>query len=71
MVEKATAVIAVRGTDFSMTVDETGSSTIILLPSCTIIANERVCVVGEIQVDSDVGTVIMNKAFQATVVVGP
>src|SRR5210317_717096 len=63
-----TAVIAVRGTDFSMTVDETGSSTIILLPSCTIIANERVCVVGEIQVDSDVGTVIMNKAFQATVV---
>ena len=63
-----TATIAVRGTDFSMTVDETGSSTIILLPSCTIIANERVCVVGEIQVDSDVGTVIMNQAFQATVV---
>jgi hypothetical protein len=63
-----TATIAVRGTDFSMTVNEIGSSTIILLPSCTIIANERVCVVGEIQVESDVGTVIMNQAFQATVV---
>ena len=63
-----TAVVGVRGTDFSMTVDETGSSTIVLLPSCTIIANERVCVTGEISVESDVGTVIMNQAFQTTVV---
>ena len=63
-----TAVVGVRGTDFSMTVDETGSSTIILLPSCTIIANERVCVTGEISVESDVGTVIMNQAFQTTIV---
>jgi hypothetical protein len=63
-----TAVVGVRGTDFSMTVDETGSSTIILLPSCTIIAGERVCVTGEISVESDVGTVIMNQAFQTTVV---
>ena len=30
-----TAVVGVRGTDFSLTVDETGNSTIILLPSCT------------------------------------
>src|SRR6056300_1477390 len=63
-----TAVVGVRGTDFSMTVDETGSSTIILLPSCTIIANERVCVTGEISVENDVGIVIMNQAFQTTVV---
>ena len=63
-----TAVVGVRGTDFSMTVDETGSSTIILLPSCTIIAGERVCVTGEISVESDVGIVIMNQAFQTTVV---
>jgi hypothetical protein len=63
-----TATVGVRGTDFSMTVDETGSSTIILLPSCTIIANERVCVTGEISVESDVGTVIMNQAFQTTIV---
>lgn len=63
-----TAVIGVRGTDFSMTVDELGGSTIILLPSCTQIGKERVCVTGEISVSSDVGTVIMNQAFQATVV---
>jgi hypothetical protein len=63
-----TAVIGVRGTDFSMTVDETGSSTIILLPSCTMVGNDLLCVTGEIEVSSDVGTVILNKAFQATVV---
>jgi len=63
-----TAVIGVRGTDFSMTVDETGNSTIILLPSCTGIGSTRICVVGEIEVSSDIGTVILNQAFQATVV---
>lgn len=63
-----TAVVGVRGTDFSLTVDETGNSTIILLPSCTVIMGQRLCVVGEIEVSSDVGTVILNKAFQATVV---
>jgi hypothetical protein len=34
VVETPTATIGVRGTDFSGTVDETGRSTIILLPSC-------------------------------------
>ena len=63
-----TAVVGVRGTDFSLTVDETGNSTIILLPSCTMVMGQRLCVVGEIEVSSDVGTVILNKAFQATVV---
>lgn len=68
-----TAVVGVRGTDFSLTVDETGNSTIILLPSCTEVPRpgggvDRLCVVGEIEVSSDVGTVILNKAFQATVV---
>ena len=68
-----TAVVGVRGTDFSMTIDETGSSTIILLPSCTDVPIpggkvDRLCVVGEIEVSSDVGTVILNQAFQATVV---
>ena len=29
-----TATIAVRGTDFAMTIDEIGGSTIVLLPSC-------------------------------------
>ena len=48
-----------------MTIDETGSSTIILLPSCDTNGN---CYVGEIDVTSDAGQVIMNQAFQATVV---
>ena len=68
-----TAVVGVRGTDFTMTIDETGNSTIILLPSCTEVPGlggkvDRICVVGEIEVSSDVGTVILNQAFQATVV---
>ena len=33
-IKTPTATIAVRGTDFAMTIDEIGSSTIILLPSC-------------------------------------
>ena len=60
-----TATIGVRGTDFTMTVDEIGSSTIILLPSCD---TNGFCFVGEITVESDAGQVIMNTAFQATVV---
>ena len=60
-----TATIAVRGTDFAMTIDELGSSTIILLPSCNTLGK---CYVGEISVESDAGQVIMNQAFQATVV---
>jgi len=60
-----TATIGVRGTDFTMTVDELGSSTIILLPSCD---TSGFCFVGEITVESDAGQVIMNRAFQATVV---
>ena len=60
-----TATIGVRGTDFTMTIDEVGSSTIILLPSCDTNGN---CFVGEISVESDAGQVILSQAFQATVV---
>jgi len=63
-----TATIAVRGTDFAMTVDEIGSSTIILLPSCD---SDGMCYVGEIEVQTDAGFVIMNQAFQATTVSTP
>lgn len=68
-----TAVVGVRGTDFSLTVDETGNSTIILLPSCTEVPRpdggvDRLCVTGEIEVSSDMGFVILNQPFQATVV---
>ena len=56
-----TARIGVLGTSFSMTVDEIGKSLIILLPNPD-------GSVGKIVVESDVGQVIMNQAFQATVV---
>ena len=63
-----TATIAVRGTDFTMTVDEVGKSLVILLPSCPENSKkESECVVGEIEVATDVGAVILNQAFQATV----
>jgi hypothetical protein len=63
-----TATIAVRGTDFTMTVDELGRSTVILLPSCPRgwIDMERDCKIGKIEVITDEGKVIMDKAFQAT-----
>ena len=58
-----TATIAVRGTDFAMTVNEIGGSTIVLLPSCNDVG---FCYVGEIEVQTDAGFVIMNQAFQVT-----
>ena len=63
-----TATIAVRGTDFTMTVYELGRSTVILLPSCPKgwIDIERDCKTGKIEVITDEGKVIMDKAFQAT-----
>ena len=63
-----TATIAVRGTDFAMVVDELGGSTIILLPSCD---TKGFCYVGQIEVISDAGKVIMDQAFQATRVETP
>jgi len=66
-IQTPTATIAVRGTDFTMTVDEIGRSLVILLPSCPT-SNELDCYVGEIEVMTDVGAVIMNQAFQATLV---
>ena len=57
-----TASIAVRGTDFSMSVDESGKSLIILLP--TKVGNEYV--VGKIDVTTLAGTVTLDKAFQGT-----
>jgi hypothetical protein len=69
-IETPTATVGVRGTDFSLTVDEIGRSLIILLPSCPTGWKdiERDCVTGEIMVSSAMGTVIMNKPFQSTTV---
>jgi hypothetical protein len=59
------AKINVRGTDFIMVVDEIGGTMITLLPSCDISGS---CVTGEIMVENDNGFVIMNQAFQSTIV---
>ena len=64
-IETPSAVVGVRGTDFAMIVDEIGGSMITLLPSCDTNGD---CIVGEISVTSDVGMVIMNQAFQTTIV---
>ena len=63
-----TATIAVRGTDFSATVDELGRSTIVLLPSCPVNYRsvDRDCKVGIIDVITDAGMVTLDQAFQAT-----
>ena len=62
-VSTPTASIAVRGTDFSMVVDETGKSLIILLP--TKIGNKYI--VGKIEVTTLAGTVTLDQAFEGTV----
>jgi hypothetical protein len=63
-----TATIAVRGTDFTATVDELGASTVILLPSCPPRWQdiERDCKTGAIDVITDAGVVQLTKPFQAT-----
>ena len=63
-IQTPTATVAVRGTDFSMTVDELGRSLVMLLPSC----DTKSCVTGSIAVSNDAGTVILDVAYQATVV---
>jgi hypothetical protein len=55
-----TAQIAIRGTDFTCTVDELGRSLIILLPDANGDAS------GEIMVATGAGTVTLNKPYQAT-----
>lgn len=64
-VKTPTASISVRGTDFSMTVDELGRSLVILLPSQPQFGPS---VVGSITVSNGLGTVILTKAYEATMV---
>ena len=63
-VSTPTATVAVRGTDFSMTVDELGRSLVMLLPSC----DTKGCVTGAILVSNEAGSVLLDVAYQATVV---
>jgi hypothetical protein len=60
-IQTPTARIGVRGTAFSMTVDEIGRSLVILLPNAD-------GTVGEISVESDMGQVLLTQAYQATMV---
>lgn len=71
-IKTPTAAIAVRGTDFAMTVDELGRSTVVLLPTCK---NDREaqrvelpgnCTCGKIDVTTGAGEVSMDSPFYAT-----
>jgi len=70
------AAIAVRGTDFHMTVDEMGRSLVILVPSCrdeneTVKTDEQRllnCQTGKIIVENSAGSVELNEPFSATYV---
>lgn len=75
-IKTPTASIAVRGTDFSMTVDESGQSLVILVPSCKdpndvkqYELEENRCTVGSIEVSTSAGTVTLDQAFQGTYVI--
>lgn len=74
-VSTPTATVAVRGTDFTMTVDETGESLIVLVPSCKDESEQKKyeleenrCRVGSITVSTPMGSVVLDKAFEATYV---
>ena len=64
-IKTPTATIAVRGTDFSMTVDELGRSLVVLLPSCD---PKGGCVTGAIEVSNFGGVVLLDVPYQATLV---
>lgn len=74
-IKTPTATVAVRGTDFTMTVDEAGQSLVVLVPSCKddkdvkkYELEENKCKVGQIDVSTIMGTVTLDKAFEATYV---
>ena len=62
-----TATIAVRGTDFVMSVDEIGRSVVVLMPQCDD-SDNPVCNSGVIDVITPAGSITMNKPYQATLV---
>ena len=62
LIQTPTADIAIRGTDFTCTVDELGRSLVILLPDENGISS------GEIVVSTGMGSVTLNKPYQATTV---
>lgn len=63
-----TATIAVRGTDFTTTVDELGRSLVILLPETECTIDGDCSPSGAITVTNEGGTVSLTEAYQATMV---
>ena len=63
-----TATIAVRGTDFTTTVDELGRSLVILLPETECTIDGDCSPSGSITVTNEGGTVALTEAYQATMV---
>ncbi len=63
-----TATIGVRGTDFTTSVDELGRSLVILLPETECSIDGDCSPSGEITVTNEGGVVVLNEAFQATMV---
>ena len=64
-IKSPTASVSVRGTDFTMNVQEDGASSFLLLPSTDETGNSYV---GSIDVSTLGGTVTLNKAYEATTV---
>ena len=64
-IKSPTASVSVRGTDFTMNVQEDGASSFLLLPSTDEAGNSYV---GSIDVSTLGGTVTLNKAYEATTV---
>ena len=71
-IKTPTAAIAVRGTDFVMSVNETGASMVMLMPTCETEQNVNLkglsCGSGAIDVETPAGIVKMNRPYQATLV---
>ena len=75
-IKTPSAAIAVRGTDFHMTVDEAGRSLVVLVPSCrdeneTLKSDEEKlinCQTGKIIVENAAGSVELTEPFSATYV---
>ena len=59
-IQTPTSQIGIRGTDFTVTVDELGRSLVILLPDINGISS------GEITVETAAGLVILNKPYEST-----
>jgi hypothetical protein len=71
-IKTPTAAIAVRGTDFVMSVDETGKSLVVLMPTCeenVQIVNLKglVCGSGAIDVESGGHIIHMDQPYQAVI----